>query len=82
MTKHRNLQVLYIIEVFARHTRAKAIPDESAKSIARTLMKKWVSVAGPMKANVLDKEPNLVADGAKILADMLEAGRMKGYTFP
>lgn len=48
-TARGNLKVFDLLDVFRCYDRAKAIPDESAKTIPRTLRKKLVSLLRPME---------------------------------
>ncbi|GMF28491.1 unnamed protein product [Phytophthora fragariaefolia] len=77
VTEHGNRYVVAAVEYTTRYAVAKAVPDHTAKAIARFLMQKVVLVFGPMRELMMD---GAMEFGSQVTAELLELMQVKQAT--
>jgi transposase InsO family protein len=66
-TKRGNRKVLVIGDIFSRYVVAVPISDESADTVARVFLDRWMSVFGPSEQLLMDLGPNFASG---VIAEM------------
>lgn len=77
VTQHGNRYVIAAVEYTTRYAVAAAVPEHTAKSIARFLMEKVILVYGPMREVMMDGAREF---GSQMIAELLELLQTKQAT--
>lgn len=77
VTQHGNRYVIAAVEYTTRYAVAAAVPEHTAKSIARFLMEKVIMVYGPMREVMMDGAREF---GSQMIAELLELLQTKQAT--